>query len=103
LLSDSGQNKKLEKNMLGSFIAHGLNQEDAESEIVVQKYRFHTRLPKQQANDFSIAGSDTTATVIRTTMLHLVINPRITAKLRKEFSSNPISSSIKVSEARQLP
>jgi hypothetical protein len=31
-----GPNKKLEKDMLGSFIAQGLNQEDAESEIVVQ-------------------------------------------------------------------
>ncbi|KAE9376093.1 pisatin demethylase [Stipitochalara longipes BDJ] len=82
-----GPNKKVERDMLGSFVAHGLNQEDAESEIVIQ----------------ITAGSDTTATAIRTTMLHLIMNPRITAKLRDEFSSNVISAPIKDSEARQLP
>jgi cytochrome P450 len=36
-------------------------------------------------------------------MLHLITNPRITAKLRKEFSSNSISTPIKDWEARRLP
>jgi hypothetical protein len=31
-----GPNKKVERDMLGSFVAHGLNQEDANSEIVIQ-------------------------------------------------------------------
>jgi hypothetical protein len=31
-----GPNKKVERDMLGSFIAHGLNQEEAESETVIQ-------------------------------------------------------------------
>jgi hypothetical protein len=33
-----GPNKKVQKDMLGSFIAHGLTQEEAESEILVQVY-----------------------------------------------------------------
>jgi hypothetical protein len=31
-----GPNKKVQKDMLGSFIAHGLNQEEAESETILQ-------------------------------------------------------------------
>jgi len=31
-----GENKKVQRDMLGSFIAHGLNQEDAESETLLQ-------------------------------------------------------------------
>lgn len=82
-----GPNKKVERDMLGSFVAHGLNQEDANSEIVIQ----------------ITAGSDTTATTIRTTLLHLIMHPRIVAKLRAEFSNANISSPIKDSEARNLP
>lgn len=35
-----GPDKKLQRDMLGSFIAHGLSQEEAESEILVQVYVF---------------------------------------------------------------
>ena len=31
-----GPNKKIQRDMLGSFIAHGLNQEEAESETILQ-------------------------------------------------------------------
>jgi hypothetical protein len=31
-----GPNKKIKRDMLGSFVAHGLTQEEAESEILVQ-------------------------------------------------------------------
>ena len=31
-----GPNKKVQRDMLGSFIAHGLTQDEAESEILVQ-------------------------------------------------------------------
>lgn len=33
-----GPNKKIRKDMLGSFVAHGLTQEEASSEILMQMY-----------------------------------------------------------------
>lgn len=33
-----GPDKKVQKDMLGSFIAHGLTQTEAESETLVQMY-----------------------------------------------------------------
>ncbi|KAM7219703.1 Pisatin demethylase [Rhypophila decipiens] len=52
-------NKKTRRDMLASFIAHGLTQDEAESEVIIK----------------IMAGSDTTATAIRATMLHS--SPRI--------------------------
>ncbi len=31
-----GRDKKVQKDMLGSFVAHGLSQSEAESEILMQ-------------------------------------------------------------------
>src|ERR1700709_2602594 len=50
-----------------------------------------------------MAGSDTTATAKRATLLYLIMHPRVVSKLRTEISSNPISSPIQDSEARKLP
>jgi cytochrome P450 len=50
-----------------------------------------------------MAGSDTTATAIRATLLYLIMHPRVTSKLRTEISSNPISSPIRDAEARKPP
>lgn len=50
-----------------------------------------------------MAGSDTTATAMRATLLYLLMNPRVVAKLRHEISTNPISSPIQDAEARKLP
>ncbi|EON62757.1 hypothetical protein W97_01982 [Coniosporium apollinis CBS 100218] len=83
--------KRDQQDMLGSFIRHGLTREEAESESVLQ----------------ILAGSDTTATGIRTTMLFLITNPSVLAKLRSEIDSamrdNRISSPITDAEARNLP
>ncbi|KAL0933071.1 cytochrome P450 [Colletotrichum truncatum] len=56
------------RDMLGSFLAHGLTREEAEGETLVQ----------------IIAGSDTTATAIRTTMLYLMTAPSCYSKLAEE-------------------
>jgi len=45
--------------MLGSFIRHGLSQEEASSEALLQ----------------IVAGSDTSASMIRAVVLYLVTNP----------------------------
>lgn len=58
-------------DMLASFIHHGLSKEDLFSEAVLQ----------------ILAGSDTTATAIRSTMLYLVAHPRIYYRLQAEVDT----------------
>ncbi|KAL4810657.1 cytochrome P450 [Aspergillus unguis] len=66
-----GPNKKQRRDMLGSFVAHGLTQEEAEQETVLQIF----------------AGSDTTATTIRTAALFLMTNPPVVSKLQHELDT----------------
>lgn len=69
-LIDSRLEKSTEgrSDMLASFINHGLTREDLFSEALLQ----------------ILAGSDTTATAIRTTMLYLTAHPRIYRRLQAE-------------------
>ncbi|KAK2054176.1 cytochrome P450 [Colletotrichum caudatum] len=74
--------------MLGSFVAHGLTQEEASSEILMQ----------------ILAGSDTTATAIRATFLYIITNPRISNTLQAEIeSAKPSWPVITEAEARGMP
>ena len=77
--------------MLGSFIRHGLGEEEAAGEALLQ----------------ITAGSDTSASAIRTMMLHIVTNPGIYRRLQTEvdhgIASGKISSPIMDTEARNLP
>lgn len=85
-----GHDRKVKQDMLGSFLNHGLSQEEAESETLLQL----------------LAGSDTTATAIRATILFLITTPRALWRLRAEIDEAVrcrISSPIKDSEARALP
>ena len=78
--------------MIDSFIRHGLKQDELVSESLLQV----------------LAGSDTSATSIRATMLYLMSHPRIYRKLQAEIdaavkagkTSSPV---IKASEAAELP
>ncbi|TDZ40601.1 Cytochrome P450 monooxygenase lolP1 [Colletotrichum spinosum] len=80
--------KTVKRDMLGSFIAHGLTQEEASSEILMQ----------------ILAGSDTTATAIRGTFLHIMTSPRVTSKLLAEIkatqSTRPV---VTEAEAKMMP
>ncbi|KAG6101132.1 hypothetical protein E4U31_003759, partial [Claviceps sp. LM219 group G6] len=67
-----GDEKKTSRDMLGSFVARGLTQEQAECEIAAS----------------IIAGSDTTATAIRSTMLYIMTNPRVLSSLQHEIQSS---------------
>ncbi|RXG49750.1 hypothetical protein VDGE_00407 [Verticillium dahliae] len=67
---------KVQRDMLGSFLAHGLTPEEAEGEALVQV----------------LAGSDTTATAMRMTMVYLMTTPTAYNALTKEDA-----------EARRLP
>lgn len=82
-----GPDKKVKQDMLGSFVAHGLNQTEAESESLLQ----------------IIAGSDTTATAIRVIFLYIHTHPRVLSKLREEIASSSISTPIRNNEAGALP
>jgi cytochrome P450 len=77
--------------MLGSFIRHGLTQEQASGEALLQV----------------IAGSDTSAGTLRAVMLNLLTNPPMYRRLQKEIdegiAAGKISSPIKDAEARQFP
>ncbi|KAK0388572.1 hypothetical protein NLU13_4815 [Sarocladium strictum] len=83
-----GPEKQTRKDMLGSFVSHGLNQAEVESEILLQ----------------IIAGSDTTATAIRSTLLHIITNPRVNARLLEEIRAAAISTPIiSDAQARTMP
>ena len=77
--------------MLGSFIRRGLNQDEASGEALLQV----------------IAGSDTSAGVLRTAMLCLLTNPIAYRKLQADIDTGiaegTISSPITDAEARQMP
>lgn len=84
-----GSSAKDHRDMLGSFIKHGLTEEEAESETLVQV----------------IAGSDTTAGAIRGTMLFIMTSPRVVSALRKEIEPLKLGSREVVSDAqaRSMP
>lgn len=77
--------------MLGSFIRHGLTQEEAAGEALLQ----------------IVAGSDTSAGTLRAAMLGILSNPIAYKKLQSEIdrgiSTGHISSPITDAEARRLP
>ena len=77
--------------MLGAFVRNGLSQRRIESEVLFQ----------------IIAGSDTTATGLRATILYLITAPRVMEKLRAEIdaaeAAGIISNPIQNAEAKGLP
>ncbi|CAJ2502801.1 Uu.00g101950.m01.CDS01 [Anthostomella pinea] len=85
-----GPEAKDRQDMMGSFVRHGVPRRQCEAEVIFQ----------------IIAGSDTTATAIRGTMLHLMSMPSAYLRLREEVdaaaAAGRISSPIQVDEARQL-
>jgi cytochrome P450 len=86
-----GEKALVKNDMLGSFVAHGLTKQEAEAETVVQ----------------IIAGSDTSATAIRSTLLFIITNPLVYRRLQAEIDAGikdgSISSPITHEEARKLP
>ncbi|KAL2372698.1 hypothetical protein RJ035_002743 [Blastomyces gilchristii] len=89
--SDMDQNKITKPDMLGSFVAHGLSQRDAEAESLVQ----------------IVAGSDTTATTLRIALLLLTTSPKtyttLASEIDRAISQSRISSPVTDAEARALP
>ncbi|KAL3418138.1 benzoate 4-monooxygenase cytochrome p450 [Phlyctema vagabunda] len=84
-----GPEKKVQRDMLGSFIAHGLTQEECETQVVIQIF----------------AGSDTSATTIRMTVLNILGNFRILSKLLAEIDALdlPLEEVISDAQAKRMP
>ncbi|KXX80303.1 Pisatin demethylase [Madurella mycetomatis] len=82
---------KDQQDMLGSFMRHGLTKHECETEALFQ----------------IIAGSDTTATAIRATLLYLMTTPLVYRALQAEIDqgirSGKISKPITNAEASELP
>ena len=80
-----------QKDMLGSLIAHGLDEKQANNEAVLQV----------------MAGSDTTATAIRATMLYIISTPRVYRRLQGKIDEGirgrKVSSPITGAEAAEMP
>lgn len=94
--------------MLGSFVRHGLTQPEAESESLLQMYTHLSPCPHSSVTNYhSVAGSETTATAIRATLLHVITNPRIYNKLVAEITTAArdldLPSPVPDSAARNLP
>ncbi|KAL9577691.1 MAG: hypothetical protein Q9212_006204, partial [Teloschistes hypoglaucus] len=87
-----GPGKEIKEDMLGSYLAHGLSQREAETETVLS----------------IMAGSDTTVAALRSCVLFIVSNPRVHARLRKELDTAAAKHLltghfVRDSEARDLP
>ena len=67
-----GSDPKVEQDMLGSFVKHGLTQEEAESEAMVQV----------------LGGSDSTATAIRMIILYIITTPAVYLRVIQEIDFN---------------
>ncbi|KUI71671.1 Pisatin demethylase [Cytospora mali] len=80
-----------EKDLLGAFVRHGLQPGPTLSEALF----------------VMVAGSDTTASAMRSTMLHLMGSPRVYQKLKgiilQAVSEGRVSSPIKQEEAKKIP
>ncbi|CAK7271321.1 hypothetical protein SEPCBS119000_004540 [Sporothrix epigloea] len=86
-----GEKAVVKRDMLGSFVKHGLSRDEAEGEALTQ----------------IVAGSDTTATATRATLLYIMTNPQVYTRLQHEIDegvrAGQISSPIRDAEARNLP
>lgn len=87
-----GKDRLVRRDMLNSFIKNGLNQSELEGETILQ----------------ITAGSDSSATALRTTLYFVSTSPpvleRLLAEVREAIADNRVSRPIiKDTEARELP
>ncbi|PQK16265.1 hypothetical protein BB8028_0006g05860 [Beauveria bassiana] len=85
------KNEKPQPDMLGSFLKHGLGPDEAEMEMSITL----------------IAGSDTTATALRATLLSIISTPTVYQRLINEIDAaeakGRISHPVSNGEAQKLP
>ncbi|KAK3486902.1 cytochrome P450 [Neurospora hispaniola] len=85
-----GEKAEDRKDMLGSFVRHGIEQQACEVEVLFQ----------------ILAGSDTTAVAVRSTFFHLATSKKAYVRLLEEIDKavkeGKISSPIRAEEAKHL-
>lgn len=85
-----GPDREPKRDMLGAFVRNGVSQRQCETEVMFQ----------------IIAGSDTTATAIRATMLYLMTTPHAYNRLQREIddtiAAGRASMPIKAEEGREM-
>ncbi|TQV97454.1 benzoate 4-monooxygenase cytochrome P450 [Cordyceps javanica] len=85
------ESEKPKADMLGSFLKRGLSLDQAEMEISITL----------------VAGSDTTATALRATLLSIISTPTVYQRLAREIAAaeaeHRISTPIRNEEAQKLP
>ncbi|KAI4249475.1 MAG: hypothetical protein LQ352_005621, partial [Teloschistes flavicans] len=87
-----GPGKEVKEDMLGSYLAHGLSQREAETETVLS----------------IMAGSDTTVAALRSIVLFIISNPGVYRRLQTELDTAAhkhllTGHFVRDSEARDLP
>ncbi|KAI0108427.1 cytochrome P450 monooxygenase [Daldinia grandis] len=91
IINERFQDEKPVDDMLGSFIHHGLTADECGSEAILQV----------------IAGADTTALAIRTTLMYIVATPRVYSQFKTMIKQcverNEVSTPITYEEAQKLP
>lgn len=93
------------RDMMASFIRHGLNRTEAVAEAVLQMWVSFTPYPDRLVlTGDSVAGTETTATTIRSTMLYIMTNPHLYMRLQSEIDSTTCQGRIiSDQQARTLP
>ena len=81
-----GPDKETKTDMTQSFIKHGLSQAEIGDESLLQ----------------ILAGSDTTATIIRSGFMYIISNPRIYNQLQAECDTSGVPLTDIISNARAL-
>lgn len=98
-----GPDRKVKKDMVGSFVRHGLSEREIQGEIILQMYSSHFQEQYTTNGDLRFAGSDTSAAAIRATLLYIITNSHAQCTLLEEIRNTSISSPITDAEARKLP
>lgn len=81
-----GENKETKADMTQSFIKHGLTQAEIGDENLLQ----------------ILAGSDTSATILRSGFVHIISNPRVYTRLQAECDAADVPLTEIISHRRAL-
>ncbi|KAI2778425.1 cytochrome P450 monooxygenase [Daldinia loculata] len=91
IIGERFQDENPPDDMMGSFIRHGMTAQECGSEAMLQL----------------LAGSDTSAITIRTTLMYIVATPRVYSQLKTMIKQcverNEVSAPITYEEAQKLP
>ncbi|KAK8010744.1 Cytochrome P450 [Apiospora arundinis] len=89
ILECYGDDVKDRQDMIGAFKRSGMNQQETLAESFIQ----------------ILAGSDTTAIVIRTTLLHVMTSPKVYQRLKQDIEASGVDKSSPISneKAKGLP